>query len=309
MSRQAEKERAERAETGSHERVSPYVVMASCGISPKKALGQNFLSDLTVVKKIVSAAGVEKSDIVLEIGPGLGIMTGILADRAGYVAAVEIDRDLAPALDSVMSGRDNIEIIYGDIMKVNVGELTERLRREHPGLTRVKVVANLPYYITSPIIMMLLEQYSETFSSLTFMVQKEVAERLVSRPGEPEYGAITLAVAYRADAEICFTVPSSCFVPRPKVDSAVVNLNIYKIRPVEPSDPAHMFRLIRASFAQRRKMLVNALSNAAYLSVGKSEVAGALESIGLNPAARGEELSVAQFAALSGILNKQPPGN
>lgn len=302
MSRQAEKEKAERLEYGSHERISPYAVMASYGISAKKSLGQNFLSDLTVVGKIVDAAGVGKDDLVIEIGPGLGVMTAVLAEKAGYVAAVEIDRDLTPVLDHICAIHDNIEIIYGDIMRVNSGEIIDRLRRDHPELTRVRVVANLPYYITTPIIMMFLEQYTDHLDSLTFMVQKEVARRLVSVPGSGEYGAITVSVNYYSDASICFEVPSSCFVPRPGVDSAVVNMSVYKVRPVEPKDRGNMFRLVKAAFSQRRKMLLNSVANASIPGITKERVAEALDAMGLDRQIRGEKLGVAEYAAMSDIL-------
>ena len=302
MSKQAEKARSERIEYGSHERFSPYGIMASYGLSAKKSLGQNFLNDMTVVRKIVDAAGVGPEDLVLEVGPGLGVMTEVLAERAGYVAAIEIDRDLEPVLEPLCAAKNNAEVIFDDVMRVNIPRLISEIRSAHPGLVRVRVVANLPYYITTPIIMMFLEQNAGLFDSLTFMVQKEVAERLVSGPDGDAYGAISVAVAYYSAASICFTVPASCFVPRPKVDSAVVDLAIYKARPVEPKDPEHMFKLVKASFAQRRKMLVNALSNAAYLGVSKETVTAAITELGLDPRVRGEALSVKEFAELSDKL-------
>ncbi|MBQ3867121.1 MAG: 16S rRNA (adenine(1518)-N(6)/adenine(1519)-N(6))-dimethyltransferase RsmA [Clostridia bacterium] len=276
--------------------------MASYGLSAKKSLGQNFLNDMTVVRKIVDAASVGRTDLVLEVGPGLGVMTGVLAERAGYVAAIEIDRDLAPVLEPFCASRPNTRVIFDDVMRVNIPRLISEIRAEHPELERVRVVANLPYYITTPIIMMFLEQNAGLFDSLTFMVQKEVAERLVSGPDGDAYGAISVAVAYYSEASICFTVPASCFVPRPKVDSAVVNLDIYKERPVEPRDPGYMFKLVKAAFAQRRKMLVNALSNAAYLGLSKETAANAISSLGLDPKVRGEALSVADYARLSDFL-------
>ena len=302
MSKQAEKAKSERIEYGSHERFSPYGIMASYGLSAKKSLGQNFLNDMTVVRRIVDAADVGPEDLVLEVGPGLGVMTEVLSERAGYVAAIEIDRDLAPVLEPIAAAKPNIGIVFDDVMRVNIRRLVEEIRAAHPELVRVRVVANLPYYITTPIIMMFLEQNAGLFDSLTFMVQKEVAERLVSEPDGDAYGAITIAVAYYSEASIRFTVPASCFVPRPKVDSAVVNLAIYKERPVEPRDRGHMFRLVKAAFAQRRKMLVNALSNAQYLGVGKDEAAAAIAELGLVPKVRGEALSVADFARLSDLL-------
>ena len=302
MSKQAERAKTERIEYGSHERFSPYGIMASYGLSAKKSLGQNFLNDTTVVRKIVDAASVGRTDLVLEVGPGLGVMTGVLAERAGYVAAIEIDRDLAPVLEPFCASSPNTRLIFDDVMRVNIPRLISEIRAEHPELERVRVVANLPYYITTPIIMMFLEQNAGLFDSLTFMVQKEVAERLVSGPDGDAYGAISVAVAYYSEASICFTVPASCFVPRPKVDSAVVNLDIYKERPVEPRDPGYMFKLVKAAFAQRRKMLVNALSNAAYLGLSKETAANAISSLGLDPKVRGEALSVADYARLSDFL-------
>jgi 16S rRNA (adenine1518-N6/adenine1519-N6)-dimethyltransferase len=303
MSKQAEKARSERIEYGSHERFSPYDIMASYGLSAKKSLGQNFLNDMTVVRKIVDAANVGPEDLVLEVGPGLGVMTEVLAERAGYVAAIEIDRDLAPVLEPLCAAKTNAEVVFDDVMRVNIPRLISDIRTLRPELARVRVVANLPYYITTPIIMMFLEPNAGLFDSLTFMVQKEVAERLVSGPDGDAYGAISVAVAYYSNASICFTVPASCFVPRPKVDSAVVNLAIYKERPVEPRDAGHMFKLVKAAFAQRRKMLVNALSNAAYLGLSKDAVASGIAKLGLDPKVRGEALSVAEFAKLSDILN------
>ena len=302
MSKQAEKARSERIEYGSHERFSPYGIMASYGLSAKKSLGQNFLNDMTVVRKIVDAANVGPEDLVLEVGPGLGVMTEVLADRAGYVAAIEIDRDLVPVLEPLCAAKANAEVVFDDVMRVNIPRLISDIRTAHPELARVRVVANLPYYITTPIIMMFLEQNAGLFDSLTFMVQKEVAERLVSGPDGDAYGAISVAVAYYSSASICFTVPAACFVPRPKVDSAVVNLTIYKERPVEPRDAGHMFKLVKAAFAQRRKMLVNALSNAAYLGLSKDTVAAGIAELGLDPKVRGEALSVAEFAKLSDLL-------
>lgn len=304
MSKQAEKEKKEREEFGSHERFSPYAVMASYGISAKKSLGQNFLSDLTVVRKIADASGAGNEDLVIEVGPGLGVMTGILAERAGYVAAIEIDRELIPVLDPLVKKHGNLEIIYQDVMRVNIGEMIDRILAERPDLKRVRVVANLPYYITTPIIMMFLEQYSGRLASLTFMVQKEVAERLVSPPGKSEYGAISVSVAYYSKAGICFSVPASCFVPRPKVDSAVVNMDIYEKRPVESNDRKLMFGLVKAAFSQRRKMLVNSVSNAAYLNVSKEQISDVLTRAGIGLNVRGEMLGIEDYARLSDMISE-----
>lgn len=303
MSKQAEKEKLERQEYGSHERFSPYGIMASYGFSPKKALGQNFLNDLTIVKKIVDASGAGPEDLVIEVGPGLGVMTTLLAERAGHVAAIEIDRELSPVLDPLVLKYRNLDVIYDDVMRVNIGKLISDIKLSKPELKRVKVVANLPYYITTPIIMMFLEQYADKLASLTFMVQKEVAHRLVSPPGGSEYGAISVSVAYYSDAHICFDVPASCFVPRPKVDSSVVNMSVYSVPPVSPRSTDFMFRLVRASFSQRRKMFVNSIANASLPGVSKERVSQALETLGISPSIRGESLGVKDFAALSDLLS------
>ncbi len=302
MSRQAEKDKLEKQEYGSHERFSPYSIMASYGLSAKKALGQNFLSDLNVVSRIVNAADLGPEDLVLEVGPGLGVMTSMLAEKAGYVAAIEIDRDLRCVLDPLELKFDNLRIVYQDVMRLNIGALIEEIKEGRPELKNVKVVANLPYYITTPIIMMFLEQYAQVLRSLTFMVQKEVARRLVSPPGSGEYGAISVAVAYYSSASVCFDVPASCFVPRPKVDSSVVNMSVYSVPPVVPRSSDNMFRLVKAAFSQRRKMLVNAISNAAFPGVTKELVTDALDSLSISPSVRGEMLGVKEFAALSDIL-------
>ena len=303
MSKQAEKDKLEKLEYGSHERFSPYSIMTSYGLSAKKALGQNFLADLNVVKKIVDAADPGPEDLVIEVGPGLGVMTAMLAQRAGYVAAIEIDRDLMPVLDALAQKYDDLQIIYQDIMRVNIGSVISDIMGEHPELKNVKVAANLPYYITTPIIMMFLEQYAIDLKSLTFMVQKEVARRLVSLPGSGEYGAISVAVAYYCDSKICFDVPASCFVPKPNVDSSVVNMLVYSEPPVMPRSPDFMFRLVKAAFSQRRKMLVNALSNASLPGVTKERVASALGELNIRPDVRGEMLGVKEFAALSDMLS------
>lgn len=302
MSKQAEKDKLEKLEYGSHDRFSPYSIMASYGLSAKKGLGQNFLSDLNVVRKIVEAALLEPDDLVIEVGPGLGVMTSMLAEKAGFVAAIEIDRDLQPVLDPLALNYGNLSVFYQDVMRCNIGSLISEIKSAHPELNKVKVVANLPYYITTPIIMMFLEQYADSLSSLTFMVQKEVARRLVSPPGSSEYGAISVAVAYYSDASVCFDVPASCFVPRPKVDSSVVNMAVYSVPPVAPRSKDQMFKLVKAAFSQRRKMLVNAVSNASFPGISKEAVADALRSLGISPDIRGEMLGVNEFAALSDIL-------
>ncbi|MBO4326536.1 MAG: 16S rRNA (adenine(1518)-N(6)/adenine(1519)-N(6))-dimethyltransferase RsmA [Clostridia bacterium] len=276
--------------------------MASYGFSAKKALGQNFLSDMNIVRNIVDAADVGTDDLVIEVGPGLGVMTALLAEKAGCVIAIEIDRELAPILEPLVHKYPCLQVIYDDVMRTDIGKLIAEKREAYPDLKRVKIVANLPYYITTPIIMMFLEQYASILTSLTFMVQKEVARRLVSPPGSGEYGAISVAVAYYSDASVCFDVPASCFVPRPKVDSSVVNMSVYPVPPIVPRSPDNMFRLVRAAFAQRRKMLVNAISNAAFPGVSKERVSEALDKLGIFRTIRGEMLGVKEYAALSDEL-------
>ena len=302
MSKQAEKKRQEQTEYGGHERFSPYSIMASYDISPKKGLGQNFLNDLTVVRNIALASGAGKEDLAIEVGPGLGVMTLELCKAAGRVIAVELDSELMPLLNTLAGSNPNLRIVEGDILRVNLRQLIAETRAEDPTLRRVRVVANLPYYITTPVIMMFLEQYSDLVESLTFMVQKEVAHRLVSPAGGKEYGAISVAVAYYSKAQICFDVGAGCFVPRPKVDSSVVHMEIYKEPPLRPADPDRFFKVVKASFSQRRKMLVNSLANAAYLGVSKAQAAEAISALGLAETVRGEALTPEQFALLSDLL-------
>ena len=284
------------------------------GISAKKRYGQNFLIDPRVLKRIIEGAGITKADTILEIGPGIGTMTQALCEAAGHVIAVEIDRDMIPLLVENLAGYDNYEVINDDILKVDLKELAERIsdRAENGGGTaepavaggKFKVVANLPYYITTPIIMGLLEQ-DLPLDSITVMVQKEVAERMQAQPGTKDYGALTLAVQYYTKAEIIANVPANCFIPRPNVDSAVIRLSLHEERPVQPADEAKMFRVIRASFAQRRKTLVNGLKNDPALQtegIDRERVETALTKMGLDPNVRGERLSLAEFAQLSDLL-------
>ena len=272
------------------------------GISAKKRYGQNFLIEPRVLKKIIEGAGITKEDTILEIGPGIGTMTQALCEAAGRVIAVEIDRDMIPLLEENLAGYDNYEIINDDILKVDLGALAESAFSENAG--RFKVVANLPYYITTPIIMGLLEQ-KLPLESITVMVQKEVAERMQAQPGTKDYGALTLAVQYYTEAEIIANVPSNCFVPRPNVDSAVIRLKLHEERPVQPQDEAKMFRVIKASFAQRRKTLVNGLKNDPALQaegIDRERIEAAFSQMGLDPNVRGERLTLEEFARLSDIL-------
>lgn len=263
----------------------------------QKKFGQNFLIDTHVLEKIISAAGITKDDCVLEIGPGIGTMTQYLAENAGHVVAVEIDRNLIPILKETLADYDNVTVINEDILRVDIKALAE----EYNGGKPIKVVANLPYYITTPIIMGLFES-GVPIDNITVMVQKEVADRMKEGPGSKDYGALSLAVQYYAEPEIVANVPPNCFIPRPNVGSAVIRLTRHKEMPVEVKDPVLMFKIIRASFNQRRKTLQNGLGNAPELPYTKEQIAAAIAEMGLTPTIRGEALSLAQFAQLSDIL-------
>ena len=265
----------------------------------QKKFGQNFLIDSHVLERITEAAQLNSQDCVIEIGPGLGAMTQYLAKSAGRVIAVEIDRELIPILEETLSGLSNVEILNADIMKVDLRRLIEEKNGGRP----VKVVANLPYYITTPIIMRLLEE-KLPLQSITIMVQKEVAQRMQAGPGSKDYGALSLAVQFYAKAQIVANVPPNCFIPRPNVDSSVIRLMLYDEPPVSAQDEKKMFSIIRASFNQRRKMLINSLHNAPELAADKEAVRTALLSMGISEKARGEELTLTQFARLSDLLGK-----
>ena len=265
----------------------------------QKKFGQNFLIDTHVLEKIISAAGITKNDCVLEIGPGIGTMTQYLAENAGHVVAVEIDRNLIHILKETLADYDNVTVINEDILRVDIKTLAE----EYNGGKPIKVVANLPYYITTPIIMGLFES-GVPIDNITVMVQKEVADRMKEGPGSKDYGALSLAVQYYAEPEIVANVPPNCFIPRPNVGSAVIRLTRHKEMPVEVKDPALMFKIIRASFNQRRKTLQNGLGNAPELPYTKEQIAAAIAEMGLTPTIRGEALSLAQFAQLSDILGE-----
>ena len=268
----------------------------------QKKFGQNFLIDTRVLDKIMDSAEITKDDCVLEIGPGIGTMTQYLAERAGSVVAVEIDKALIPILGDTLADYDNVTIINDDILKVDVNKIVEEKNQGRP----IKVVANLPYYITTPIIMGLFES-RVPLQSITIMVQKEVADRMQVGPGTKDYGALSLAVQYYAKPEIVAMVPPNCFIPRPNVGSAVIRLTRYAEPPVQVEDDKYldekkMFALIRASFNQRRKTLVNGLTNASELKVSKEQVLVALEQMGLPGTIRGEALTLAQFAQLSNLI-------
>ena len=275
-------------------------VLNRYGFSFQKKFGQYFLIDENVVEKIVRDAGVTKDDFVLEIGPGIGTMTQILCENAREVVAVEIDDKLIPILtEDTLSWYDNVTVIHEDILKLDI----VKLANERNGGKPIKVVANLPYYITTPIIMGLFESHVP-LDSITIMVQKEVADRMQVGPGTKDYGALSLAVQYYAKPQILLNVPASCFMPRPNVDSAVIQLTRYEKPPVEVADEHLMFRLIRASFNQRRKTMTNSVGNSPELSVSKEQMAAALEKCGLSATVRGEALTLAQFAELANVLSE-----
>ena len=265
--------------------------------SIQKKYGQNFLIDEHVLNKIIAAAEFSKDDYVIEIGPGIGTMTERMAPECKHVTAIEIDKELIPILSETLSGFDNVDIINEDVLKVDLNKLIAERNDNKP----VKVVANLPYYITTPIIMSLLEN-KIPIDTITVMVQKEVADRMMVGPGTKDYGALSLAVQYYAKPYIVANVPMNCFIPRPNVASAVIRLTCHKEPPVTVKDEKLMFNLIRASFNQRRKTLINGISNFSGLSFTKEQVAMALNSIGLSENIRGEALDLEKFAKLSDAL-------
>lgn len=263
----------------------------------QKKFGQNFLIDTHVLEKIIESAQITKDDFVLEIGPGIGTMTQYLCESAREVAAVEIDKNLIPILADTLSGYDNVTVINEDILKVDINRLAAEKNNNRP----IKVVANLPYYITTPIIMGLFESHVP-IDSITIMVQKEVADRMQVGPGTKDYGALSLAVQYYAKPEIVANVPPNCFMPRPNVGSAVIRLTRHAQVPVQVEDEKLMFRLIRASFNQRRKTLVNGLNNSPEIHLSKELIQESIEELGVPATIRGEALSLEQFAQLSNII-------
>lgn len=263
----------------------------------QKKFGQNFLIDTHVLDKIISAAEITKDDLVVEIGPGIGTMTQYLACAAREVVAIEIDKMLIPILQDTLSAYDNVTLINEDVLKVDLNKLAEEKNGGRP----VKVVANLPYYITTPIIMGLFENHVP-LHSITIMVQKEVADRMRMGPGTKDYGALSLAVQYYAEPYLVANVPQNCFMPRPKIGSAVIKLTVHEKPPVTVRDEKLMFKLIRASFNQRRKTLANGLNNSPELHYSKDQIAEAIEKLGTSPSIRGEALTLEEFARLSDIL-------
>ena len=263
----------------------------------QKKFGQNFLIDTHVLDKIIRAAEITKDDFVLEIGPGIGTMTQYLAQAAREVVAVEIDKALIPILQETLSGFPNAEVIQDDILKVDIAELAA----ERNGGRPIKVVANLPYYITTPIIMSLFE-HDVPLALVTVMVQKEVAERMQAGPGSKDYGALSLAVQYYADPYIVANVHPNCFMPRPNVGSAVIRLTRHKVPPVQVEDEKLMFQMIRASFNQRRKTLVNGLNHSPEMTLTKEQITKAVEGLGKGAGVRGEALTLEEFAKLSNTI-------
>ncbi len=274
-------------------------VLQRYGFNFQKKYGQNFLIDTHVLDKIIGAAQIGPDDFVLEIGPGIGTMTQYLAEAAREVVAVEIDTKLIPILQDTLKEYDNVTVLNEDILKVDIRKIAE----EKNGGKPIKVVANLPYYITTPIIMGLFES-EVPLDSITVMVQKEVADRMQVGPGTKDYGALSLAVQYYAEPYIVANVPPNCFIPRPAVGSAVIRLTRYQEKPVKVNDASFMFKIIRASFNQRRKTLQNGLYNSSELRIPKEKTVAALEEMGLTPTIRGEKLSLEKFAQLSDILGR-----
>lgn len=274
-------------------------VLQRYGFNFQKKYGQNFLIDTHVLDKIIGAAQIGPDDFVLEIGPGIGTMTQYLAEAAREVVAVEIDTKLIPILQDTLKEYDNVTVLNEDILKVDIRKIAE----EKNGGKPIKVVANLPYYITTPIIMGLFES-EVPLDSITVMVQKEVADRMQVGPGTKDYGALSLAVQYYAEPYIVANVPPNCFIPRPAVGSAVIRLKRYQEKPVKVNDASFMFKIIRASFNQRRKTLQNGLYNSSELRIPKEKTVAALEEMGLTPTIRGEKLSLEEFALLSDILGR-----
>lgn len=275
-------------------------VIQKHGFDFQKKFGQNFLIDSHVLDKIIDAAEITKDDFVLEIGPGIGTMTQYLAEAAREVTAVEIDRKLIPILEETLAGYDNVTVINQDVLKTDIAALAQEKNGGRP----IKVVANLPYYITTPIIMGLFESHVP-ISSITVMVQKEVAMRMQAGPGTKDYGALSLAVQFYSEPYLAANVPPNCFMPRPNVGSAVIRLKTYEQPPVTVRDEKLLFALIRASFNQRRKTLVNGLKNSSELSFTKEEILEALQKCGFNENVRGEALTLAQFAALADVLAQE----
>ena len=263
----------------------------------QKKYGQNFLVDTNVLEKIIKAAGITKDDFILEIGPGIGNLTQYLCEHGGKVLAIEIDKMLIPILKETLEEYDNLEVINGDILKLDLNTLI----KEKAGDKKIKVVANLPYYITTPIIMSLFES-NLPLENVTIMIQKEVAQRIQSGPGTKEYGSISIAVQYYSKPSIAANVPPNCFIPRPKVGSAVLSLEPYSEPPVKVKDEKLFFKIVRSAFNQRRKTLVNSLYNGGFVNLSKEEIADSISKLGKPTNIRGEALTLSVFAELSIII-------
>lgn len=266
----------------------------------QKKFGQNFLIDTHVLEKIIRSAEITKEDFILEIGPGIGTMTQYLCESARKVVAVEIDGSLIPILKETLKDYENITVIHADILKLDLNHIVEKENGGKP----IKIVANLPYYITTPIIMELFEK-NVPIESITIMVQKEVAERMVAQPGKKDYGALSLAVQYYASPYLVANVPQNCFIPRPKIGSAVIKLTRYEEPPVKVADKDLMFRIIRASFNQRRKTLLNGLKNSSELFFEKAQILSAIAKLGKPETIRGEALTLQEFSELTNYLAKE----
>lgn len=273
-------------------------VIQKYGFSLKKSLGQNFLIDLNVLRKIIGAAELDETKGALEIGPGIGALTQQLAKTAGKVVAVEIDQRLLPILADTLGGYEHVRVVHGDVLKLPLAEL---FREQFEGVTGVSVVANLPYYVTTPIVMKLLEERLP-LENIVVMIQKEVAERMAASPGGKEYGSLSIAVQYYCEPELVTIVPHTVFIPQPNVDSAVIKLKVRKVPPVAVEDERFFFEVVQASFAQRRKTIANNLSAKFFTKETKGVLEGILQSCGIEPSRRGETLSIAEYAALSNAL-------
>lgn len=267
-----------------------------------KSLGQNFLIDGNIVNNIIEGAQIGPSDLVIEIGPGMGVLTVAAAEKAAAVTAIEIDAHLISILQETLAGYDNITVIHGDIMKMDLGQIIpDAMAGIKKEITAVKVIGNLPYYITTPIIMKLLEEkgHAGNFDSITIMLQKEVAERIKAFPGSKTYGALSVAIQYYCEVELLATVPKEVFVPRPQVDSTVIRLDLRKTPPVMLLSESMFFSVIKAGFGQRRKMLLNALTGLE--GAGKAEVGELLERAGIDPGRRAETLTLEEFAGVANV--------
>jgi len=269
------------------------------GFTFKKSLGQNFLIEPNILEKIVDKAEIDKTTAVIEIGPGIGALTQKIAERAGKVLAIEIDQRLLPILSETLEEYDNVKVINSDVLKISLQEIIDK---EFKGFSTVKVVANLPYYVTTPIIMKLLEERLK-LDSITVMVQKEVGERMTANPGGKDFGSLTLAIQFFADASILFNVPSTVFVPKPNVDSTIIQLKIRKNPPVEVSNEERLFKIIRSSFVQRRKTLFNNLVHNIVGKEKKEDLESILLSIGIDPKRRAETLTLGEFAKMADALH------